>query len=280
MSEPERMCPHVLLVDDNESVLEFITEVLTGWGPFAGDPCEVTIASSVAEATERLGSERFDLVILDMVLHDGNGLELLNHVRNLDPPPHSIILSADDPEDLRRRAREMGASIFLRKGDGVESLVRATLSLLHARGEEKEGAGMDGGPGREEGPGRILVVDDDPLVSDALASMMELIEWVEVRTAGGGRQGLEIARAWHPHVILLDIAMPDMDGRKTLEAIIAAGMKSRVVMVSAFRDADIARECVESGAVDYIPKPVDFQFLKRAISGHLALARQEEEGSG
>jgi CheY-like chemotaxis protein len=268
--------PHVLLVDDNQSVLEFITEVLTGWGPFDGNPCVVVTATGVAEATKRLESERYDLVILDMVLHDGNGLEVLERVRDLDPPLPSIILSAEDPEDLRRRARELGASIFLRKGDGVESLVRATISLLHTQGDVEEGATREDGSEPDDGPGRILVVDDDPLVSDALASMMELIEGVEVRTAGGGRQGLELAKIWHPHVILLDIAMPDIDGRKTLQEIIASGLKSRVVMVSAFRDADIARECVDLGAVDYIPKPVDFQFLKRAITGHLALARQEQ----
>ena len=105
--------------------------------------------------------------------------------------------------------------------------------------------------------------------------MVDLIGNVEVRLAPGGRSGLEQAREWDPHVILLDIAMPDMDGRQTLKALGDAEVTSRVIMVSSFRDADTAQECLELGAVDYIPKPVDFPFLKRAVAGHLALARRE-----
>jgi YesN/AraC family two-component response regulator len=105
--------------------------------------------------------------------------------------------------------------------------------------------------------------------------MVSLFENVEVRTAPGGRAGLETTREWHPHVVLLDIAMPDMDGRQTLKKMADEGLRSRVIMISAFRDSEIAQECVELGAVDYIPKPVDFPFLKRAVAGHLALARRE-----
>ena len=277
MNAPLKPPPRVLLVDDNEAVLDFITDVLTGWGPFAGEPCEVDRATGVTEAGRMLEEAAYDLVILDMMLHDGNGLQLLDLMRSLPASSPSIVLSADDPADLRHRASELGAAAFLRKGDGVESLVRETLRILQSGSTQPVSDDTRAGGTGEDGPGRILVVDDDPLVCDALASMMELIEGVEVRTAGGGREGLEIARQWQPHVVLLDIAMPDLDGRQTLQAIIGAGLRSRVVMVSAFRDSDVAKECVELGAVDYIPKPVDFQFLKRAVTRHLALARREGE---
>jgi CheY-like chemotaxis protein len=277
MNAPVKPPPRVLLVDDNEAVLEFITEVLTGWGPFSNEPCEVDRATGVTEAGRMLEEGKYNLVVLDMVLHDGNGLQLLDRMRSFPACPPAIVLSADDPADLRRRAGELGAAAFLRKGDGVESLVRETLRILQSGSAQPvPGEAPVEGTG-QEGPSRILVVDDDPLVCDALASMMELIEGVEVRMAGGGREGLEIARRWKPHVILLDIAMPDMDGRQTLKEMIGAGLHSRVVMVSAFRDSDIAKECVDLGAVDYIPKPVDFQFLRRAVTGHLALARREGE---
>jgi CheY-like chemotaxis protein len=277
MNAPAKRQPRVLLVDDNQAVLEFIAEVLTSWGPFSSEPCQVDLATGVAEAGHLLEENSYDLVILDMVLHDGNGLQLLDRLQLLPACPSSIVLSADDPVDLRRRAAELGASVFLRKGDGVESLVRETLAILQSGGGQSEIQKAAPGGAAKDGPGRILVVDDDPLVCDALASMMELIEGVEVRTAGGGREGLEIARCWRPHVVLLDIAMPDMDGRQTLQAMIEEGLPSRVVMVSAFRDSDVALECVKLGAVDYIPKPVDFQFLRRAVTGHLVLARQEEQ---
>ncbi len=276
--------PRVLVVDDNPTVREFLAEVLTSWGPFEVNPCEIDHASGVGEALRSISSNDFDLVLLDMILNDGNGLQVLEAMKDRESSPTIIIVSADDPPDLRKKCMEMGASAFLRKGDGVEILVReimtqlgttpASISRQVGDSEEKEGRMED------TGPGRILIVDDDPLVCDALASMMNLFDNVEVKTAPGGRKGLEVAREWYPHVVLLDIAMPDMDGRQTLQSLTEAGLKPRVIMISAFRDSEIAQECVELGAVEYIPKPVDFLFLKRAVAGHLALAKREAAAEG
>ena len=277
-SQPEETVHRVLVVDDNEAIQQFIAEVLTSWGPFANNPCVVEAASGVDEARSQLSQNRYDLIILDMMLPDGNGLQVLEFLDVHEFRPPVIVVSADDPIDLRRRAMEMGASAFLRKGDGVEALVREALTLLDASPVAATGKALEGGgtpADWDHVTGRILVVDDDALVCDALASMMELLENVDVRTAHGGRAGLEIAREWEPHVILLDIAMPDMDGRQTLQALTDLGLRARVIMVSAFRDADVAKECVQRGAVDYIPKPVDFPFLKRAVVAHLVLAKQE-----
>ena len=268
--------PRVLVVDDNAAVCEFLSEVFTSWGPFHTQSCVVDTASSMQEALSAVDAHRYDLMVLDMVLGDGNGLQVLQGLRDREDPPPVIVLSADDPAEIQNKSIEMGARAFLRKGDGVEALVREALSVLGTRSplapsvaefsDEMEG---------DDDTGRILVVDDDPLVCDALASMMALLQDVEVRTASGGTEGLNTAREWQPHVMLLDIAMPDLDGRQTLETLVGEGSRTRVIMVSGFRDTEIAQECVERGAVDYIPKPVDFRFLKKTVISHLALAKRE-----
>ena len=276
---PAKPKARVLVVDDNETVLEFLVEVLTSWGPFEAAPCDVETAGSLREALQLLSDRSYNLVLLDMVLGDGNGLQVLEELQGRESSPAVIVVSADDPPELRKKCMDMGAAAFLRKGDGVEALVRETMAQL---GPPPAGIeGEEGEPGviiereGDPGPGRILIIDDDPLVCDALASMIELFDNVEVRTATGGLLGLETTMEWQPHVVLLDIAMPDMDGRQTLREIVDAGLKPRVIMVSAFRDSEIAKECVDLGAIDYIPKPVDFPFLKRTVAGHLALAKQE-----
>jgi DNA-binding response OmpR family regulator len=276
--------PRVLVVDDNPTVREFLAEVLTSWGPFEANPCDVDDASGVQSALQSLSSNDFDLVLLDMVLDDGNGLQVLEEMKDKESSPPIVIVSADDPPDLRKKCLDMGAAAFLRKGDGVETLVREIMALLGTSpasiSENVDDTEDHEGRREDIGPGRILIVDDDPLVCDALASLMNLFENVEVKTAPGGRKGLKIAKEWYPHVILLDIAMPDMDGRQTLQSLTEAGLKPRVIMISAFRDSEIAQECVELGAVDYIPKPVDFPFLKRAVAGHLSLAKRETIAEG
>lgn len=276
--------PRVLIVDDNPAIREFLAEVLTSWGPFEVNPCDVDHASGVVEALKLLSSNDFDLVLLDMIMPDGNGLQILEAMKDRESSPTIIILSADDPPDLRKKCMEMGAVAFLRKGDGVETLVREVMTQLETppASISRQGDDFDEKDRcmEDTGPGRILIVDDDPLVCDALASMMNLFDNVEVKTANGGRTGLELAKEWYPHVVLLDIAMPDMDGRQTLQGLTEAGLKPRVIMVSAFRDSEVAQKCVELGAVDYIPKPVDFMFLKRAVAGHLTLAKQEAAAEG
>ncbi len=279
MSEsPDASAPKVLVVDDNEAILEFMVEVFTSWGPFGATPCDVVTATGVQNAIETLGQLSFELIILDIEMGDGSGLEVLEFLRNEEIDTPTIIISADDPPELQKQALELGARSFLRKGDGVESLVRTTLTLLDSAPtgmDRNDKAGFTHRRAEDSGPGRILIVDDDPLVSDALGSMVNLLENVNVRLAPGGRSGLKMARDWDPHVILLDIAMPDMDGRQTLKALGEANVNARVIMVSSFRDTETAQECLALGAVDYIPKPIDFPFLKRAVAGHLALARRE-----
>ena len=275
---PDASAPKVLVVDDNEAILEFMVEVFTSWGPFGATPCDVVTATGVKDARDKLGQLSFDLIILDVEMGDGSGLDVLEFLRNEEIDTPTIIISADDPPELRKKALELGARSFLRKGDGVESLVRATLTLLDSAPtgmDRNDKAGFANRRAEDSGPGRILIVDDDPLVSDALGSMINLIENVNVRLAPGGRSGLKMAQTWDPHVILLDIAMPDMDGRQTLKALGEARVNARVIMVSSFRDTETAQECLALGAVDYIPKPIDFPFLKRAVAGHLALARRE-----
>ncbi len=266
-----KSAPRVLVIDDDELIVEFLTEVLTMWGPFEADPCEVHTAGSVAEALEKLAGHTYDFMILDMVLGDGNGLQVLAALQKSESPLPVFVLSAHDAPEMRRRCIEMGAVAFLRKGDGVDPLIREVLALLRELDKRAALAAPEETPARL---GRVLVVDDDPLVCDALDSMLKLLENVEVRTTFGGRAGLAAAEEWHPDVILLDITMPDIDGRHVLSALEDRGIMTRVIIMSAIRDHDLIKKCVELGAVDYLPKPFEFALLQDVVQRHLALARQ------
>ena len=86
--------PRVLVVDDNPTVLEFLTEVLTTWGPFEVNPCEVETASGVGDARQMLSRNDFDLVLLDMVLGDGNGLQGLRRRYGTNGQAHADVVAA------------------------------------------------------------------------------------------------------------------------------------------------------------------------------------------
>ena len=121
-------------------------------------------------------------------------------------------------------------------------------------------------------PGKILVVDDDPEVRTATRDFLSS-KGYEVVVAEGGREALRLLDASPPDVVLLDVAMPDMDGMETLKRIVAAHPTMPVIMVTANADIEITSKVLQLGAADYVPKPFDLDYLDQAISIQLSAGR-------
>ncbi len=113
---------------------------------------------------------------------------------------------------------------------------------------------------------RILVVDDEPNIVQTLQDRLEMNEY-EVFTAGNGREGLKRFEDERPHVILLDVIMPIMDGHEMLEVLRKqpGGQDVSVIMLTArSQTQDIARANA-CGIDDYIVKPFDLSELLAKI---------------
>jgi CheY-like chemotaxis protein len=122
-------------------------------------------------------------------------------------------------------------------------------------------------------PGRkILVVDDEVeivrLLTDYLAE-----QGYEVVTAHGGIEALAKLDAEKPLVVLLDVRMPGMDGIEVLRRIRSFNQDVGILMITANEDIDLAKEALALGAYDYTLKPVDFQYLSRAVEKMMAAPR-------
>ena len=114
-------------------------------------------------------------------------------------------------------------------------------------------------------PGKILVIDDDPEVRMATRDFLSS-KGYEVAAAEGGREALRLLAASPADVVLLDVAMPDMDGMETLKRIVSAHPNMPVIMVTANADIEITSKVLQLGAADYVPKPFDLDYLDQAIS--------------
>jgi len=121
-------------------------------------------------------------------------------------------------------------------------------------------------------PGKILVVDDDPEVRMATRDFLSS-KGYEVVVAEGGREALRLLDASPPDVVLLDVAMPDLDGMETLKRIVATHPAMPVIMVTANADIEITSKVLQLGAADYVPKPFDLDYLDQAISIQLSAGR-------
>lgn len=124
---------------------------------------------------------------------------------------------------------------------------------------------------------RVLVVDDEPLAAERLERMLSRIAGVELAgTANDGESAVAMAGSLKPDLLLLDIAMPGMDGIDVARALASARPSPLVVFVTAFDQFAVAAFDVE--AVDYLMKPADSARLERALDRARAhLSRRDEE---
>jgi two-component system, NtrC family, nitrogen regulation response regulator NtrX len=125
---------------------------------------------------------------------------------------------------------------------------------------------------------RILVVDDEPGVREALRQVLEY-EDMDVRLAGSGGEGLALFETFRPHVVLLDVKMAGLDGLETLGRLKEAAPDAMVVMISGHGTIATAVQATQRGAFDFLEKPLDTDrllvTLRNALS-HAALAGENE----
>ena len=122
------------------------------------------------------------------------------------------------------------------------------------------------------GAGKILVVDDDQEVRMATRDFLTS-KGHDVTLAEDGVQALKLLATVKPDVVLLDVAMPEMDGVEALKRIVMIDPPVPVIMVTANADISLTSKLLAMGAVDYIPKPFDLDYLEQAVSIQLAAAQ-------
>src|ERR671927_575450 len=116
----------------------------------------------------------------------------------------------------------------------------------------------------ESKPLRVLIADDEPLAAERLQLLLAKSDGAHlVGTASDGDSAINLTQALHPDLLLLDIAMPGLDGIGVAKALAAQNPSPAVVFVTAFDQFAVAAFEVE--AVDYLMKPVDPARLQRAL---------------
>lgn len=120
-----------------------------------------------------------------------------------------------------------------------------------------------------QGGNRILIVDDDRAFRGELAEQLRLREGCEVLEAATGKVALDLLKSARIDALLLDVGLPDIDGRELCRLIRKAGIKAPVIMLTAHdSDADTISG-LDSGANDYIPKPVRLGVLMARLRAQL-----------
>jgi len=124
--------------------------------------------------------------------------------------------------------------------------------------------------------GSVLIVDDEKGVRDSLQLVLEY-EGYSVLKAAAGEEGLEKVEAEEPHVILLDVKMPGLDGIEVLERLDPVNSGRTVVMISGHADIATAVEATRKGAFDFLEKPLDQEKVLLTVRNAMHRARLERQ---
>lgn len=115
---------------------------------------------------------------------------------------------------------------------------------------------------------RLLIVDDEPGVRDAIRQILEF-EGYQVRGVGSGGEALTVYPGFRPHLVFLDVKMAGLDGLETLSRLRELDPQAQVVMISGHGTVATAVQATQQGAFDFLEKPLDADRLLVTIRNAL-----------
>jgi len=124
---------------------------------------------------------------------------------------------------------------------------------------------------------RILVVDDDDMLRDSLVEQLSLYEEFDVVPEGTATKGIQRARMEPLDLVIMDVGLPDMDGREAVKILRKSGFKAPVIMLTGQDSESDTILGLEAGANDYVTKPFRFAVLLARIRAQLRQHEQSED---
>ena len=127
----------------------------------------------------------------------------------------------------------------------------------------------------------VLIVDDDFMVAEIHRRFVEQVDGFRpVGVARNGTEALSLVRELKPHLILLDVYLPDMTGLEVLQRLRSEGDRVGVIMITAARELDTVKGALGGGAADYLIKPFEFPQLKAKLEAFAERADALESAGG
>jgi CheY-like chemotaxis protein/signal transduction histidine kinase len=257
----DRQKKNLLIVEDSDIERKKLIDLL------AGDDVEMKAAGTAAEALEILKRGPFDCLVLDLNLPDMNGTELIEKIKSevgLLQLPIIVHTAKDLGREEEAHLSSVTSAVVVKDATSPERILEEVSLFLH-----RPLASL-GAPRRrmletviEKDPAlagkTVLIVDDDMRNIYALSSILEQSQ-MKVLFAQNGKKGLEELNSnLAIDIVLMDIMMPEMDGYQATREIRKTERFRTlpIIAVTAKAMKGDRERCIEAGASDYIPKPVE-----------------------
>ena len=237
------MAETVLIVDDSLTVRMDLADA------FEESGYATRVCASLGEARQALAEDAVDLIILDVLLPDGDGIEFLQELRQQECHLPVLLLSTHAEVKDRIRGLKTGAEEYVGKPYDREYVVARTQQLL---GRQQESTSPSAP--------LILLVDDSPTVCDVMTRTLEKAGY-RVVTASTGEEGLRLAARLRPAAMVVDGELPGIDGSTVIRRVRmdAALRHIACLMITGAEEGADERRILDAGADAFVRKqePLD-----------------------
>jgi two-component system NtrC family sensor kinase len=249
----------VLVVDDSLTVRMDLIEALEADGLHA-EPC-----ATGAEARAALARGSIALVILDVVLPDGDGVDLLKEIRTSASNVRVLMLSAEVEVKDRIRALEIGADDYVGKPYDLRFVVARARELL---------ADQAHAPATRS---TVLVIDDSPTFREALRDALEGAGYA-VLLSSSGEEGLRVAARSRPDAVLVDGVLPGLDGATVIRKfrLDAALRGTPCMLLTSAEDRATELHALDAGADAFVRKEDGLEVILVRLATVLRRASAEK----
>ena len=250
-------------MEDNDDNVYVVKSRLTRAG------FTVLIATDGEQGVAMAADERPDLILMDLSLPVLDGWEAVRRIKAAPQSMHIpvIALTAHAMPGDREKAMAAGCDDFDTKPVDLKRLlekIRALMPIVRSVNAAHVA---------------LLVVDDNEDNRYTLTRRLRREGYANLLTANDGKQALEVLRSQHVDLVLLDIAMPELNGYQVLEQLKhdSALRDIPVIMISAVDELDSVVRCIELGAEDYLAKPFNPTLLRARVGASLEKKRLRDE---
>lgn len=255
------MLTTILLIDDERMICKLFARTLEQAG------YRVATAHSGEEGLRLFQQEHPTLTLLDLHMPEMDGITVLRQLRALAPTVPVIVLTGFSDPKSETEARRLGVTDFLRKNLDLDVILQRIQCIT------KGSVGKD--PAEDDGTTRILIAEDDEGIAKMVRTFVAKLGY-QVHTAGDGKEALQMIDQLRPHLLLLDLYMPETNGIEVLRTLSAKKSTPGVILMSGEGNAHLIQEALALGAFDYLAKPLDLDRLAVSVRAKLALMQHAQ----
>lgn len=253
----------ILVVEDHPNELKELTEALQG------DDVELFSVSTGREAINLVKAHEFDCIVLDLLLPDISGMDVIKELEKINTPRKLalIIYSAKDMVQKEKvKLNAFANTILIKSAYSMSQLIDQVALYMHRETSllpEKMRNIIESIYLNDKllmGK-KVLIVDDDIRNLFALTTALERFGFF-ILNAESGQEALFIVKEQkNIDIVLMDIMMPEMDGYEAMRLIRKDNKNMTIIAVTAKAMKGDRQKCIESGASDYVTKPVNIDQL-------------------